>query len=127
MAEILEHPLAERRRTTREQALLCYRLLTEQVELLERKWGRWVGGAAAVQLRLLLTLWHALNTQLGNGWIEADPEWEALRQRFTAVTSQAEPPNRQPSYREARAQIGYWELSHGPLLLLHRAAQNIPA
>lgn len=127
MGESLEHPLAQSFRARQEHALLCYRLLMEHAEKLHEVHGDRVGTAAGVQLRLLSIVWHALNTQLGNGWIKANPDWEALRQRFIAVTERGATPYRQPTYREALAQLAQWELAHGPLPMLRRALQRLPA
>jgi hypothetical protein len=125
MGEVLEHPLAAARRAEREEALLSYATLVAYVEELAAKWGRLTPTAVCVQLRLARMLWLGLNSALKNGWIEAEPAWEALRRRFTAVTEGAAPPHRQPGYREAHSLIVVWELRHGPLPLLRQAALNL--
>jgi len=127
MVEILVHPLALARRAQREEGLLAYALLTAEAEKLAQEWGEQVGTCAALQLRLLQILWAGLNNRLGNGWIEADPEWKVLQQRFIAVTQQAQIHHCKPCYREAAALLVLWEQSHGPLLLLWGVAQNLAA
>jgi len=125
MALVLEHPLTATRRAQREEALLAYAILTAEAERLAQEKGSLVGTSAALQLRLLVMLWHGLNSRLGNGWIEAEPEWEKLRQRFIAVTEQGATPHRLPTHREAMALLIPWEITYDQQPLLRRVAQNL--